>query len=269
MQDVDPVRAEGRGERGEEVAHPVGVGRVPALGGVEQRGGRGEACARARTGRRRSAPTCAPSRDVSSTTPPASGRRTLPTTVAPTAANSGANASSRWAESWLPPIATTGMPASWRWTSVSTRIASASGPGARESYRSPATRTPSTRSSTRDPDDLVEDGRELVRPRPVADRPAEMPVRGVQEPDRHPLVGLERGERIATRRRGLLGPRRPAREREADLERGRDRRLLDDHRAGLEDRGPRAGHRRQEAVLASAAPRPCRAGRRPGTPSWR
>ena len=89
-----------------------------------------------------------PSRAASSTMPPASGRTTRPTIVAPTAAYSGANASSRRTESWLPPMATTGIDASWSLTSVSTRSASASGPGARESYRSPATRTPSTRSST-------------------------------------------------------------------------------------------------------------------------
>ena len=72
-----------------------------------------------------------PSREGTSITEPPSGGTTRGTMATPIGLRSLARASNLIAESWLPGMATTGIPASYRRTSASNTIPSASGIGER------------------------------------------------------------------------------------------------------------------------------------------
>ena len=142
-----------------------------------------------------------------------------------------------------------------------------------------------------DAGDLGEDGPVLGGPGPPADRLADVPVGRVEHPHRatirhgHPVGKPANGSSARTgepftagaaaveppfvdapcrrrrRRRaerphqggpGLARPGGPRRERELDHEGHRQLGLRHEHGAGLDDGGPLALHRRQEAVLAPA-----------------
>ena len=88
----------------------------------------------------------------------------------------------------------------------------------------------------------------LVDARAPGERLADVPVAGVEQPHRSNRAnGSSRPGRSAA----SLCARRPGREGEADLERHRQMRLLQDHRPRLEDRRALAGGLGQEAVLGA------------------
>ena len=262
---------EGAANAAEELAHAVGVGRVPALGCVEQRRGRRElALGHERDAGDQRRGAAAPGRELDDTArvrPADVGRRPSPRRRRTAARTPRAAGPSRGCR---------------RSPRPGSRLA-AGGPGSRRrarrppgavpwSNRSPATRTPSTPSARGDPGDLRQHRRELVRARRgrgSSGRRASRRCAGAH--DRHPLVGLERGERVAA------GRRRPPRRRVAQAGNGNRTssgtgisRLLDDHRARLERCLARARvHGAGGSRTRRARPRPSRAGRRRGTASWR
>ena len=105
---------------------------------------------------------------------------------------------------------------------------------------------------------------------------ADVPVGGVE--DLH-ARSRQAGERVVGRRADVAPPARhrcvsdgpggPRRERELDHQRHRDLGLAHEHRARLGDRGPLAVRRRAGTRTRAGPPRRGRAGRRPGSPSWR
>src|SRR5581483_6011057 len=210
--------------------------------------------------------SCEPSREGTSTMPPRSGGSTRSATSTPIGRRSLPSAASRRAESWLPGMATTRIPASCRRRNASNTSSSASGGAARCSYTSPASSTASTPSSRAIPTTrsrAAANSSLLERPRiafPTCQSAVCRNLTGEAygtRPTRMTRVSfevllvaeaLEHGLTLAGRR--LVGTRRPRRERKADLQRHRDVRLLQDHRPGLEDGGARARHRRKEPVLA-------------------
>src|SRR3954471_9865192 len=141
------------------------------------------------------------------------------------------------------------MPSACKRRSASNTRPAASGDGTRCSQTSPAIATTSTRSSTAiatTSSIAAANSSERERPR-IAFPTCQSAVWSSRK---RYSVPLERAERIGARvARGLVGARRPRREREAHLDRDRDVGLLKDHRPRLQDRGARARDRREEPVL--------------------